>query len=274
MVGGPQTEKGEGVVANSDSGKAPAISDSDRDDQKSEGEKPTGKDDDALEEAAESAEALRQLGLENESAAKLMAATPENQTERQQAQQTGPEQPEEPPAKKQRLDVQAGEAAVSDLAPHKLHTQILQDRLSQMSLLPIEDSGGFESLSEIRYNTSRIRSFSIDGDIERMKVLLETQFEMIIQLTASLKTAVRDLQGQSKKHTAAMEKREKEKQERQIEETMKLVEAQELAARKRITQLKAAATMNIDWQAVGHTAFPTYADEAAATAAAVTNKQE
>ena len=98
-------------------------------------------------------------------------------------------------------------------------------RLSQMSLLPIEDSGGFESLSEIRYNTSRIRSFSTDGDIERMKVLLETQFEMIIQLTASVKTAVRDLQGQSKNHTAATEKREKEKQERQIGETTKLVEA-------------------------------------------------
>ena len=32
--------------------------------------------------------------------------------------------------------------------------------------------------------------------------------------------------------------------------------------------------MNIDWHAAGHTAFPTYADEAAATAAAVTNKQE
>ena len=107
-----------------------------------------------------------------------------------------------------------------------------------------------------------------------MKLHLETQFEMIIQLTASLKTAVRDLQGQSKKHTAATEKREKEKQERQIGETRKLVEAQELAARKRITQLKAAAAMNIDWQAAGHTAFPTYADEAAATAAAVTNKQE
>ena len=82
------------------------------------------------------------------------------------------------------------------------------------------------------------------------------------------------MQGQSKKHTAATEKREKEKQERQIGETRKLVEAQELAARKRITQLKAAAAMNIDWQAAGHTAFPTYADETAATAAALTNKQE
>ena len=52
------------------------------------------------------------------------------------------------------------------------------------------------------------------------------------------------------------------------------MEDQDLAARKRITKLKAAAAMNIDWQAAGHTAFPTYADEAAATAAAVTNKQE
>ena len=69
MVGGPQTEKGEGVVANSDSGKAPpAILDSDSDDQKSEGEKRIGKDDHALEDATESAE-----GKENESAAKLMA---------------------------------------------------------------------------------------------------------------------------------------------------------------------------------------------------------
>ena len=54
LVGGPQTEKGEGVVANSDSGKAPpAILDSESDDQKSEGEKQTGKDDDALEDATE-----------------------------------------------------------------------------------------------------------------------------------------------------------------------------------------------------------------------------
>ena len=76
------------------------------------------------------------------------------------------------------------ESEVADLArtaglllyPPKFHTQMLEDGLSQMSLLPIENSGSFVSLSEIRYQTSRIRSFSTEGDIEEMKLHLETQF--------------------------------------------------------------------------------------------------